>query len=173
MMIGSKAVEAATLFMEENTKKLKPTQHCHRCGCLVSKTLADRMHRCECGCVCGRDENSARCLWRWMLEGDFWSGTGQPVGTPPGRNSVHNRLGLEGVVHFTGFQMLSTALDVVPRSGADHVLDRNYAFRDGFTINFEPDLTVMSNCLQILLLRLSNAVCFWFCSSTQLVQVLD
>jgi len=67
MMIGSKAVEAETLFMQANTKTLKPTQRCHRCGCLVPKTLADRMHRCECGCVCGRDENSAQCLLRWML----------------------------------------------------------------------------------------------------------
>lgn len=79
MMIGSKAEEAATRFMKANTKKLKPTQRCYQCGRLVPKTLSDRIHQCECGCVCDRDENSARCVLRWMLEDYFWSGTGQTV----------------------------------------------------------------------------------------------
>jgi len=37
-----------------NTSKM-----CSRCGQLVEKTLADRVHRCSCGLVLDRDENAA------------------------------------------------------------------------------------------------------------------
>jgi putative transposase len=37
-----------------NTSKM-----CSRCGRLVEKTLADRVHRCSCGLVLDRDENAA------------------------------------------------------------------------------------------------------------------
>jgi putative transposase len=90
-MLRTKAAEAASVFAFANTRKVKPTQRCHRCGILVKKTLKDRVHRCSCGCTCGRDENAAKTLLRWLLEGDFWSGTGQmgsayagwPLETPP------------------------------------------------------------------------------------------
>lgn len=88
-MLRTKAAEAASVFAEANTRKVKPTQRCHRCGTLVKKELTDREHRCACGCACGRDENAAKTILRWMLEGDFWLGT-QPEGgrrlpseTPP------------------------------------------------------------------------------------------
>lgn len=81
-MLRTKAAEAASVLAEANIRKVKPTQRCHRCGAIVKKELADRMHRCSCGCTCGRDENAARTLLRWMLEGDFWSGTGQAVARP-------------------------------------------------------------------------------------------
>ena len=37
-----------------NTSKM-----CSRCGQLVEKTLANRVHRCSCGLVLDRDENAA------------------------------------------------------------------------------------------------------------------
>lgn len=91
-MLRTKAAEAASVFALADTRKVKPTQRCHRCGALVKKTLKDRVHRCACGCECDRDENAAKTLLRWMLEGDFWPGTGQtgsafmagwPSETPP------------------------------------------------------------------------------------------
>jgi putative transposase len=76
-MCRTKAAEAASVFALANTRVVKPTQRCHRCGTLIKKTLKDRVHRCTCGCECDRDENAAKTLLRWLLEGDFWSGTGQ------------------------------------------------------------------------------------------------
>jgi len=63
-------------------RKVKPTQRCHGCGAIVKKTLKDREHLCACGIRCGRDENAAKTLLRWMLEGDFWLGTDQAVARP-------------------------------------------------------------------------------------------
>lgn len=76
-MLRTKAEEAGTWFALANTRKLKPTQRCHRCGEIVKKALSERTHECACGCQCGRDENAAKTILRWMTEGDFWSGTGQ------------------------------------------------------------------------------------------------
>lgn len=90
-MLKCKAEEAGAWFAQANTREAKPTQRCHRCGTLVKKTLKDRVHHCSCGCQCGRDENAARTLLRWLLEGHFWAGTaqvgpantGRPPETPP------------------------------------------------------------------------------------------
>lgn len=91
-MLRTKAAEAASVFALANTRVVKPTQRCHRCGAIVKKELKDRVHHCTCGCECDRDENAAKTLLRWLLEGDFWSGTGQagsavmaglPSETPP------------------------------------------------------------------------------------------
>jgi putative transposase len=81
-MLRTKAAEPASVFTEANTQIVKPTQRCHCCGMIVKKTLAERRHFCACGADCGRDENAARTLLRWMLEGDFWSGTGQAAARP-------------------------------------------------------------------------------------------
>ena len=81
-MLRTKAAEAASVFAEANTRKVKPTQRCHRCGEIVKKGLSERKHRCSCGCICGRDENAAKTLLRWLFEGDFWSGTGQGAARP-------------------------------------------------------------------------------------------
>ena len=81
-MLRTKAAEAASVFAEANTRKAKPTQRCHTCGTLIKKTLSDREHRCTCGTVCDRDENAAKTLLRWLLEGDFWLGTSQGAATP-------------------------------------------------------------------------------------------
>lgn len=89
---AAKAAEAASVFALADTRKVKPTQRCHRCGTLVKKALKDRVHRCACGCACERDENAAKTLLRCMLEGDLWPGTGRtgsafmagwPSETPP------------------------------------------------------------------------------------------
>jgi putative transposase len=82
-MLRTKAAEAASVFALANTRAVKPTQRCHRCGALVAKDLSQREHRCACGCVCGRDENAAKTLLRWLCEGNFWSGTGQGASMPP------------------------------------------------------------------------------------------
>ena len=79
-MLRTKAAEAASVFAEANTRKVKPTQRCHRCGAIVKKELSERTHRCSCSCVCGRDENAAKTILRWLLEGDFWLGTSQGAG---------------------------------------------------------------------------------------------
>jgi len=76
-MLGYKAEEAGNRFVKANTRKVKPTLRCHRCGAIVKKDLSDRVHRCACGCECDRDANAAKTLLRWLLEGDFWLGTGQ------------------------------------------------------------------------------------------------
>jgi hypothetical protein len=50
----------------------------------VPKELDERWHTCPvCYCHCDRDENAARTLLRWLLEGCFWkalpwAGTVQP-----------------------------------------------------------------------------------------------
>ena len=54
------------------------SQLCSACGENVPKTLAVRVHRCDCGCVLDRDENAARNI----LE-RAWPGTGQWSVTPP------------------------------------------------------------------------------------------
>jgi len=68
-MIRTKAEEAGSWFEEAPTRSLKPTQRCHACWTLPDekKTLSDRQHRCpHCGVTCGRDENAARVLLRWL-----------------------------------------------------------------------------------------------------------
>ena len=85
-MLVTKAEEAGSKFAQANTRKVKPTQRCHKCGKIVKKTLNDRVHKCECECAlalmwhiahmvrceCSRDENAAKTLLRWLFEGDFW-----------------------------------------------------------------------------------------------------
>ena len=79
-MLLTKAAEAASVFALADTRKVKPTQRCHCCGELVKKALSERRHVCACGADCGRDENAARTLLRWLLEGEFWLGTSQKAG---------------------------------------------------------------------------------------------
>jgi putative transposase len=38
------------------------SQDCSNCGKRVKKSLSERTHRCSCGCVMDRDENSARII---------------------------------------------------------------------------------------------------------------
>jgi putative transposase len=54
------------------------SQICSACGQNVPKTLAERVHRCQCGLVMNRDENAAKNI----LE-RAWPGTGQLSVTLP------------------------------------------------------------------------------------------
>ena len=78
-MLRTKAEEAATRYEEAETRTLKPTQRCNRCGKVVKKTLSERQHVCTCGESCDRDVNAAKTLLRWALEGFCWPGTGQEM----------------------------------------------------------------------------------------------
>jgi DNA-directed RNA polymerase subunit RPC12/RpoP len=58
-----KAEEAGTLLVELDTKAIKPSQTCSRCGHKRKKLLSERTHACEkCGLVMGRDRNSAKVM---------------------------------------------------------------------------------------------------------------
>jgi putative transposase len=77
-MLAYKAVEAESGYVEAPTRRLKPSQTCHRCGRQVRKTLAERVHRCPCGVVCGRDDNSALVLLHYALStGQELAGCGE------------------------------------------------------------------------------------------------
>lgn len=68
-MIRTKAEEAGSWYEEAPTREVKPTQRCHACWKLPNekKTLSDRQHQCpHCGATCGRDENAALVLLRWL-----------------------------------------------------------------------------------------------------------
>jgi putative transposase len=79
-MIRTKAEEAGSWYEEAPTREIKPTQRCHACWKVPDerKTLSDRQHECpHCGVTCGRDENAARVLLRWLekrLAGESGSG---------------------------------------------------------------------------------------------------
>ena len=51
---GLQAGRTVVFVDPRNTSKM-----CSRCGQLVEKTLADRVHHCSCGLVLNRDENAA------------------------------------------------------------------------------------------------------------------
>jgi len=44
------------------------SQECSECGGMVQKTLSERTHICECGCILDRDLNAARNILRIALE---------------------------------------------------------------------------------------------------------
>lgn len=80
-MMRYKAEEAGSLFIETPTKTLKPSQRCSDCGRLpkVKKTLAQRQHVCECGCVLTRDQNGARNNLVWALNHLGWEPAGNAI----------------------------------------------------------------------------------------------
>jgi putative transposase len=58
-----KAEEAGAVYVEVNTRKVKPSQTCSACGCQKSKTLNERTHACgACGVVLNRDVNAATVM---------------------------------------------------------------------------------------------------------------
>ncbi|MHB1515693.1 MAG: RNA-guided endonuclease InsQ/TnpB family protein [Acidiferrobacteraceae bacterium] len=79
-MTRTKAEEAGSWYEEAPTRQIKPTQRCHACWTLPDekKKRSDRVHQCSrCGAACGRDENTALVLLRWLetrLAGDSGSG---------------------------------------------------------------------------------------------------
>jgi putative transposase len=100
-MIKTKAEEAGSWFEEAPTREIQPTQRCHACWKLPDekKKLSDRQHQCpHCGKTCGRDENAARVLLRWLeqrLAGASGSGrepsvvwSGVRLSEPPGASAM-------------------------------------------------------------------------------------
>ena len=68
-MTRTKAEEAGSWYEEAPAREIKPTQRCHACWKLPDekKTIRDRQHQCpHCGATCGRDENAALVLLRWL-----------------------------------------------------------------------------------------------------------
>jgi putative transposase len=75
-MLAYKAEEAGSGYVEAPTRRLKPSQTCHRCGRQVKKTLDERVHQCPCGVVCPRDDNSAMVLLHYALTSQELAGCG-------------------------------------------------------------------------------------------------
>jgi len=69
-LLKSKAEEAGLYWVEVPTRSVKPSQICHGCGVQVKKTLSERIHHCDCGASCSRDENSAKVMLNWALFGN-------------------------------------------------------------------------------------------------------
>ena len=67
-MLRYKAEEAGIEWVEVPTRKVKPSQTCHVCSRQSKKNLSDRIHECECGVRCGRDENAARVMLAWAYK---------------------------------------------------------------------------------------------------------
>jgi putative transposase len=65
--LAYKAEEAGTRLVEVPTARVKPSQTCPVCLRQERKTLAQRVHRCPCGCEMPRDQASARVMLRWAL----------------------------------------------------------------------------------------------------------
>jgi putative transposase len=64
-MLRYKVQETGGWFVETPTRKLKPSQRCPACWQVRKKTLAERVHRCECGHEEPRDIASARVNLIW------------------------------------------------------------------------------------------------------------
>jgi putative transposase len=75
-MLAYKAVEAEGGYVEAPTRRLKPSQTCHRCGRRRKKGLAERWHTCSCGVSCSRDDNSALVLLHYALTSQELTGCG-------------------------------------------------------------------------------------------------
>ena len=69
-LLKTKAEEAGSMWIEVPTRKVKPSQTCHRCGVQRKKLLSERKHVCECGASCSRDENAAKVMLNWALTGN-------------------------------------------------------------------------------------------------------
>lgn len=53
--------EAGGFLVEVPTKKVKPSQHCPKCGHIEKKELSERIHQCkQCGYTCDRDFAAAQ-----------------------------------------------------------------------------------------------------------------
>lgn len=71
-MIRYKAESAGCEMTEVDPRGTSQT--CPECGAIVKKTLAERVHRCDCGCILDRDVAAAMVV-HYRAFG-FWPGTG-------------------------------------------------------------------------------------------------
>ena len=67
-LIVYKVNETGGQYLEAPTRTLKPSQRCPACWCVKKKMLAERMHRCRCGCEMDRDLAAALVVLRWASE---------------------------------------------------------------------------------------------------------
>ena len=84
--IEYKLQEAGGVFVEVPTQKVKPSQTCPSCGRQEKKTLDERIHQCDCGCVLDRDVAAARVMLNYarglgtsLLDADGSSSTKIPT----------------------------------------------------------------------------------------------
>lgn len=82
-MLQYKAAEAGTRLHLAKTCQLKPSQRCSGCWAIVPKALSERMHRCACGCVLPRDQNSARVVLLDAWTPQHTPGTGETARLKP------------------------------------------------------------------------------------------
>lgn len=66
-LIAYKVRETGGQFLEAPTRKLKPSQRCPSCWTVKKKTLAERLHRCDCGVELDRDMAAAQVILRWAI----------------------------------------------------------------------------------------------------------
>lgn len=70
-LIAYKVRETGGLYLEAPTRTLKPSQRCPQCWTVKKKALAQRIHRCACGCEMDRDMASAQVVLRWAMHEQF------------------------------------------------------------------------------------------------------
>ncbi|HTP28117.1 MAG TPA: zinc ribbon domain-containing protein [Anaeromyxobacteraceae bacterium] len=68
-VLRAKAKEAGLAWLKVPTRTVKPSQTCWACGRQQRKSLAQRVHRCACGTVLGRDVSAARLNWALSASG--------------------------------------------------------------------------------------------------------
>lgn len=81
-MLDYKAEKAGGQIVKVNPRGTSQT--CPECGTVAVKMLAERTHRCDCGCVLDRDVAAAMVI-HYRAFG-FWPGTGR--GTPSQRDAA-------------------------------------------------------------------------------------
>lgn len=67
-LIAYKVKETGGQFLEAPTRTLKPSQRCPQCWAVQKKNLAQRVHRCACGCEMDRDIASASVVLKWAMQ---------------------------------------------------------------------------------------------------------
>lgn len=72
-MLEYKAASAGVDFVRVDPRGT--SQECPKSGIVAAKTLAERMHRCECGCVMDRDVAAAMVVHFRAFR--FWPGAGR------------------------------------------------------------------------------------------------
>ena len=65
--IDYKLDEANGVLIIVPTLKVKPSRTCPQCGVQEAKTLSQRVHQCQCGCVEDRDVAAAKVMLQWAL----------------------------------------------------------------------------------------------------------
>ena len=78
-MLDYKAANAGSQIVKVDPRGTSQT--CPECGTIAAKTLAERMHRCDCGCVLDRDVASAMVV-HFRAFG-FWPGAGREESSEP------------------------------------------------------------------------------------------